>query len=170
MLTLFPLTLIRVTRLLCKADKESKPAFPMKHSFAEVLHSTLWKQQRIKRGEQLVFPLAVSAFCVTPARLPGGARSGALPAHRRRDSTLLGASPPSPRPHGAGTALAPAPQQRLPAAPSRAAGQLQGDQHRRGDLGKREGFHKRVAQLGFASPAELPEKPAPKTQEAAGRR
>lgn len=38
LLTLFPLTLVLVATVLCTANKESKPAFPIKHSLAEVLH------------------------------------------------------------------------------------------------------------------------------------
>lgn len=39
MLNLFPLTLILVAKLLCLADKESKPVFPIKYSLAEVLYT-----------------------------------------------------------------------------------------------------------------------------------
>lgn len=130
------------------ADKESKPAFPIKHSSTEVLHSTLWKQQQIKRGEQLVSLLSVSASCVTPTPLCCGAGSGALPAHPAVTQPFR-AHPPAVTAARSGTTPAPALRQRLLAAPTRAAGQLQGDQHRRGIWASENGFINECHNLAF---------------------
>lgn len=85
--------LILAATLPCMADEESMPAFPIKHPSTEALHRRhTWKETPAKNTEGSWFPLFVRAFC-TPTPLSCGAGSGALPSHRRRDSTLFGASP-----------------------------------------------------------------------------